>query len=474
MVTYKESFNIKTEYLLILFLILMVLPFLILNYFNHPAPEDFYWAEETKKLGFIKAFRGWYKFEGGRYITFALANLNPLVFNSMVGYRVHTFLLMLTFFYVLFLFVFEITKSSLAFKESVLLSLSIIFLYLYGMASVREGFYWEVAAIQYHFSFVLIMLFSIFYIRLSNENNFTKRIFYIIISCLIVLIIPGTNELSATMISILIISLIIKNFLIEKKFNWLLVVFAILIGIGVYVAFSAPGNFKRMGPSSVRGDFIYSVYNSVTFLIEKLLLWAFNTPLLVITLLFIPTFFKIIKQRAGNEDMFSINPIYSLMLCFLLLFAITYGINWSQGGFPYDRTLNFLYLVFLIEWFYILIALCIYIDKKFNISVEKLPKYVYTIAFIIIVLFLFKENNIQTAYTDLFGGAAYKYHTALNERYNFILQSTSDSIEVDSIKNVPKSFYSLELIDDNELFLKAFAQYFHKKSIVKKSKDKLE
>ncbi len=69
MEAFKKISEIKTEYLLIGFLIPMILPFLILNYFNHPAPEDFYWAEETKRLGFSKTIRSLYKFVGGRYFT---------------------------------------------------------------------------------------------------------------------------------------------------------------------------------------------------------------------------------------------------------------------------------------------------------------------------------------------------------------------------------------------------------------------
>ena len=35
------------------FLVLMILPFLILVYFNHPTPEDFYYEEIVKRSGIL-------------------------------------------------------------------------------------------------------------------------------------------------------------------------------------------------------------------------------------------------------------------------------------------------------------------------------------------------------------------------------------------------------------------------------------
>ncbi|MEO8209918.1 MAG: DUF6056 family protein [bacterium] len=472
---HKKISDTKTGDYLIFFLILMILVFLILNYFNHPPHEDFYYAEETKRLGLLKAFKVLYKYYGGRYFTYILICLNPLVFNSIQAYKVITFLLMIIFFYVLFQFVSLTTGNGLTIREKLLFSLSIIFLYLYKMASVEEGFYWLLSTICYHFSFILIMLFFIFYIRLSNENNINKKIFYTLIGCLVASMIPGTNEFAAGLILILIFSLLIKNFFFKKTYDWILLLFAVITGIGTYFLLKAPGNYARFIENGKPLQLDNALYNTFIFFVEKVFEWVFNTPLLIITILFIPFFQRIIKNKSGIKDMFSVNPIFSLLLWVSILLINIFTKSYSTSSSPYERTENFIYFVFLIGWFYNVIVLTSYVSRKFKINIEKLPKFVYTIGFAVIIFFLFRENNIKNACIDLFGGGAYTYSNELEKRYNHILQSSSDTVEIESIKNVPKSFYSWDLIDDSSVNSdRAFANYFNKKAIIIKSQDNID
>ncbi len=126
----KKILGIKSENIVISFLLLTVLPFIILFYFNHPTTEDFYYIDITKNTGFLDAQRFFHKFWGGRYFYYALISTNPLIFKSIAGYNVLALILMLAFFCSIILFISEITKNSLTFREKLLFSLSIIF-YIY-------------------------------------------------------------------------------------------------------------------------------------------------------------------------------------------------------------------------------------------------------------------------------------------------------------------------------------------------------
>jgi len=451
------------------FLILMVLPFLILYYFNHPTAEDFYYEEITKKIGFIDAQRLFFKFWGGRYMYYALISTNPLIFKSIAVYNVLLCLIMISFFIILFLFISQFIRNSLTFKERLLFSLSIFFLYLHTMPSVSHGFYWLGSVICYHLAVISILLFFIAYVRLSNDVNLHTKIIYSVICSLAVIAIAGFNEIAASIFLMSLVFLLLKNVFIDKKIYWPLVFFVIITSIAVYIAFTAPGNSQRSEYYTDKHRFIYSIYNSGTFLLQQLISWTINSPLLAFTFLLIPFFLKIIKTNKPVSAIFSINPVYSVTLLIVFLYSGIFVMSWSVGVLPFDRILNTLYFLFLIGWFCNIIVLFYYLNRKFDISGLKYPKYLNAISYIIIVFFLIRENNIRTAYSDLLGGAAQKFRNDMNERYDYILQNNSDSCKIDSIYYVPKTFFLKDIdYDPKSVYNQGYAAYFNKKSIILK------
>ncbi len=79
----KRITEYKQEVLLIAILLLSILPFLILNYFNQPTSEDFFYGEETARIGFLDSYRVLFKYYGGRYFGYLLMMINPLYLKSI-------------------------------------------------------------------------------------------------------------------------------------------------------------------------------------------------------------------------------------------------------------------------------------------------------------------------------------------------------------------------------------------------------
>lgn len=466
----KNISEIKIEYFLIISLALLILPFLILHYYNNPNAEDFFYGENAERTGFLDAQEVLYKYWGGRYFTYIFLSITPLTFNSIIGYKFFTFSMMLVFLYVLYLLISEITKNGLELREKILITLSICFLYLYAMPTVSEVFYWYASLVGYLFAIILFLIFSIFYLRLKRTENLQKKIFYLILCCLTIIAIAGSIELSAVLIVILMFFLLVKSIFVEKKFDWTLLFMALITVIAVYIAFSAPGNSERSSKYPENYKLFYSMYSSAEFLVKEIFLWISGTPLLPLTLLLIPVLFRAIRGST-NSSMFSINPVYSLLVTFIVLFSNVFLIFWSMGISPYSRIINFIYFLFLIGWFYNAAVITFYINKKFDISIKRLSKYVYAIGFTAVALFLIKGNNISTAYHDLLGGVANKYDNEMKARFDSILQCGSDSCEVDSVKNIPGAFYFFDnAADPNQFVNRGYELYFNKKSISLKKK----
>jgi len=469
----KERFySSKQEFVFLAILILSILPFLILHYFNQPTSEDFIYGEETRRIGFVKEYKVLYKYWGGRYFGYILMFINPLYLKSIAGYKVITFILMILFFYMQYLFINEFTKKNLRFRERVVFTLSVFFLYLYFMPSVGQGFYWWVSAIFYHVGLMLLMLFCIFYSRQSEDNNGKSKLLYTVLCAITIAAIAGSNELAAATILILMFILFIKSIFIDRKFRIADLFLAGVTLISVYYTYAAPGNIQRGKQYENSQNFMFSLESTFSFIFKELLTWTFFTPLLIITFILIPLLIKLASGSEETKSTYRINPLFSLVSLLIIIFLNVFLTFWSLGIPPYDRILNVSYFIFLMGWFYNVIVLMHYFKSKYEFDLQRLPGYSYTIALVLLVAFMFKENNIKTAYAEVVGGDAYHYNKELNDRYQFISESKSDTVVVDTISNVPKSFFLLDIFTDPELFYnKGYAMFFNKKAIIIRKND---
>jgi len=314
------------------------------------------------------------------------------------------------------------------------------------------------------------MLFLIFYSRIDKEKNIAKRNLFIFISCLITIAIPGTVELSAAIMVIVAVLLIMTSIIKDKKVSWWLILIVLITIVCVYFVIKSPGNDQRSVKYTENHNLFISLYSSFIFLFQTIAGWIFNSPLLPITVLFTPIFFKITDPDISGNRILEIKLSYIIVIFLLMLYTNIFIIYWSLGIPPYDRILDFIYFIFLTGWFLIIISLTLFIRNKFGIKEFKLPKYIYAAAGILIVFFIVRENNISSAYSDLFSGKASEFNITLFERYDSISKTGSDSLEIDSIRNIPQTFFFQDITKDPKRpFNIGYGSYFNKKYIVRKA-----
>lgn len=90
----------------------------------------------------------------------------------------------------------------------------------------------------------------------------------------------------------------------------------------------------------------------------------------------------------------------------------------------------------------------------------------------ILILLGFTKNNVRSSFADLITGTAYQYDIQMKQRYDYIRKNDSELIEVNDIKNIPRTFYFTDITTDKNFDLNIwYAQYFGKKSIALKKTD---
>lgn len=470
----KNIFEIISENLLIIFYSVLILPFTILFFFNHPSSDDWGPAVNNNLYGFWHTQMSAYKYWTGKYFSSAVLSFSPLYFNSFAGYKIFTLFLMILFIYVLFAFISEFTGKILNVKERILISLSVFFLYLYSMPNIAQSFYWLTASVVYQCGLIMIMLFLILYNRLTKADKTSSRSALIIMSSLTLIAIGGCSELAMVIGVLTVALLILYNLFKDKKIKPILVLFAVVISFAAYVLISSPGNNVRGALYPNSHQLLPSLQIAIATLLEYLFSWIFISPLLFVTFLIIPYLFKFAGSLKKNRNDIYLNPVISGSVFITILFILFFIPAWSLGVQPFNRTVNIIYFLFLIGWFYITFVLVYFMLNKFNINADRIPKYAYAVTLIVIVLFLAKKNNVRRAYADLLRGGAVRYDAELNERYDFIYKSLSDSVMVSPLNNTPRTIFLADIsADPGAVLNRNYALYFNKRSIALSKSDSL-
>ena len=94
-------------------------------------------------------------------------------------------------------------------------------------------------------------------------------------------------------------------------------------------------------------------------------------------------------------------------------------------------------------------------------------KWVKYLLFVIILIQLGKENNIRTAYSDLFSGKAYNYNLELKNRYKIIQNNSNDILYVPALIFKPTTIFFGDISSNSEDWKnQCYSNYWKLKSIV--------
>ncbi|MBK9332754.1 MAG: hypothetical protein IPM96_10225 [Ignavibacteria bacterium] len=348
------------------------------------------------------------------------------------------------------------------------------------MPSISEGLYWLTSVFIYQLGISLIMLLIILYRKSAFLMSNSKRNVIIMSAFLVTVAAVGTSEIIAFLI-VCIISIAlyihyqkIKNntgYPTLKIGNLIYVLFILTVVISAALVFSSPGNSLRALEFENSKNFPYTLNSSFVFLFRNLVSWIFLSPLIPVSILLSPLLIKLFNE---GEAVSKSSMIYKIGIKFLGLFLILYAVYfitiWNIGESPYGRTVNIVYFIFLVGWFYNLSFVLKFIHLKFDFKFQQFSNRIIFFILIVISLFLIKSNNIKIAGAELIRGSAINYDINLNQRYIQIENSTTEPCLVDSIKNKPKTFFLYDITRnaDNPYNL-WYSKYFDKKSIILKS-----
>lgn len=461
----NKFIKINRHYFFITISLIAILPFILLSLFNNPASDDFAYCNESQVRSFFD-FQKYLYFEwSGRYFSnLLLGFIEPLVYKQFYWYKLIPIVLILVFIFSIFS-----VLTALKFKISTLEKISLVgfflFLYIYQVPDVYQGFYWIPGLLTYQLSQALVLFFFIF---LFKYSQYKKKI-YLLISSFFLFAAIGSNEITAVSLLFIITLIFLYNYFVLNKFNKTLFCILILAVCFTSIAVLAPGNAIRSEQIKIKHQLFYSLFRSLQLSISLLFKWM---PILIICcLFFLKKMMQIIDERISGQ--YIMHPFFSFVILFVLVYISVFACFWSTNVLPPNRTLNTIYFFFIFTFIYFIIGVIYHylVLKKLDFSYSNSVK---TCMGLIIVLCLFSTNNITLAYYELASGKAYKYNKEMTDRFDLIENSKELEIVLPTLINKPQTMYSSEMgitNDKNNWKNRAISRYFRKKSILVKPTD---
>lgn len=448
---------------------LVYLPFLILMIYNHPSVDDFDYAVKAMQLGFRDAQVFWYQEWQGRYTSAAMLSLNPITIHAFFLYKCVPLVLLAGLCHALYALGRALAGPQMARTQLAAAVLFVVAVYLAKMPSVVQGFYWYAAAMTYQLINILMIYLWVCVLAMKRERRGSRRALWLGISTLLTAAIVGGNETAMLLTWGVLLCAFVWNSWHARRVDWELFILLIMASIGAFIVATAPGNAVRLAfycpphPPLIKA-LAMCLANDVKLFFH----WVVTPATAALIILAVGPVAEIARQRI-NAGKKTIHPLWALCGLGAFVTAGFFPGFWSLGGLPPERTINTIFLFFMVGLLFTVYVLTAHVMARQGRTIAPLPKYAQVLLIAFVFLSFMKEDSgVRTAYKNLISGKAARYDRHMTARYAHLKQC-GDRCVVDAIASPPATLYFDDITEDpHDWRNRSYAQYFHKKSIVAK------
>lgn len=437
-----------------------MVPFWGASIYTHPSADDYSYAVLALKKGVVESQITWYQEWSGRYAATALISFSPLFFSQIGLYKLAPVFWILLTWASMVLFLSSILPGKSP-KFLLLTSTWVCTLYFCYMPEPTEGIYWYAGAATYQASAIVFLwtyYFIIKAIQVKRKNIGINTLF----AALIAVVLVGLNETSMLMhVALLLSLLLIIRFYHSYWSRSLLLILAFSL-IGSLIVYVAPGNSVRISHFPTSQKFL-AFGESLLYAGFSFWKWLLLTPSLVILLVL--SFYKPVEpQHTSWQNLRKIPPFVCWLTYFIVLYLGIFVGFWSLGFRPPPRTLNIIYLIFILGLLFNFSHSLPYIIARLQ---PRMPHKI--IAGIFLIGYVFSPlNNSWKVSTQILSGQLMHFDQKMQMRYTRLAESNSSDLQVPFIPEAADNvvFYRDISSDSSYWANMDYAWYFGKKSIV--------
>ncbi len=456
--------------LLFLIFLIAIIPFFLLIFYAHPAADDYCYANVFIRGDFWNNAIGEYLAWKGRYFGIFVTVLFHKSGSMIENYHYPLFTLLTLLFVSFFFFVRSLFEEKSTLYRTLFWTLALGVFFIVTMPKVSASLYWADGAFQYQVGsiFYLLSVASI----LKLYRNHRKPALPALLSALFIFSAIGSTEIF--MISLLslvgLIFLYKVFFLKQNRVAWSFVMLVTIASTLLLVL--SPGNAIRMELQPASGQFWFALGHSLYYGGETLGSWLFNPVFLLLSALFIPMALWLVRLQGIRKNASWVRLLLILALFLGQIWVSFFATWWAGATHPPGRTLNTIYLVFLVGWFIFIlefIALLsrrqklVYFDRLFSIPV----RIVLLLATLSFILLFVTRTHIPEAYTAI-NGQAQEYDRIMRNRYIYINKRKQESVNkkpsvtLQRVVDLPRILVFSDITRDKKSWQNGcFASYFN-------------
>jgi hypothetical protein len=456
----------------------LLLPFLLLGFFNFPSADDYSYAMMALTKGFVGAQIEWYQAWSGRYISSALLSVSPMVYRSFLGYKFIGLVTFLLFMLSSYYFISALLKNLLNKKQVWAAYVLFSLVYLCEMPSVSEGFHWFPGVVNYSLALMLFIAGVGYYLKSTNLSlakgavaDFDRhRVLDALVLSVLSFLLPGVNESLVVVWLFLIAVLFVGIGFYRRKLQWSLLVPVFFGLVGFYIVFRAPGNEIRGAAFPHKHDILFTLFRPLGLSVE--LFFRYLKPSFFLFLILAAPFFQQLRAQ--------IKPLFYTKAFRWQTFAVYVGIlflflapaHWAMGGAPARRAMNILCYIHVVFVFLMYAQMLWAKPEKTERVLAKISRfYPRKLQIPVFVLSLFVISNIGEAWADLL----FRAPTYASEQQGRVTQMTQAGSGADvtfaPLTYKPETLYFSDVTEDPQDWInQSVAHYFGVKSVIGKTK----
>lgn len=460
----RHKLNLMVQFSFFLISLGLIIVFALVGIYAYPVADDF--SHAWKPVGFkpmwdtvVQVYLG----HGGLYSAVFFRYLHATL-TRMQGYWLVAWIILIG----LGILLYFISRYFLARKESILLTLGCLALFLVKMPHVGEFLYWATGALVYAtgtFMVLLLLLMNLKLFQTADPGGLTGLKTAIIATVILMI---GTHWPFAIWGVLWVLTctvIVFKSRRPDKHFWLILSVLAIVCFVIVLVA---PGNVQRAGGAEKALSMTFREFGKSAFGYFQISYgFLFNIPMLALSGLTVTIL--TVHGIKGDESKWPLSGWIVLIVWAIAALGV-FAVAAMAGLFPpVGRTLDALFFMFIVSW---ILFLFLNAHRFIEPIRSRLPtiflnqvKLGFIVVFLISILL---DGNFRLAFMDLI-----KHGPAFSQEMQFrnraLKTAAAAGLEcttVAPINAIPKTFYWDDLNGDpTDWKIPSMARFYGLKTI---------
>ncbi|MBJ6799230.1 DUF6056 family protein [Geomonas propionica] len=448
-----------------LLLTLLILPFVVNCFFAYPQTDDFVYSVAARDLGFFQGQHDWYIKWSGRFTSTALLSINPLVYDSLAGYRLFFAILITAQLGSLYLLIHALTKRTLAWQEKLVFSLALLFACLDQVDDLRSWLYWMAGVATYQVAATMMILWLSLVLLVEQDRKYDNQWNKGAVLALSLLL-SGTNEIVLSLTFLLSLTWIAYQYVSKKTLAPFHIATFVAVATGSCIGVFAPGNFARMKSDYDTHRNIWAIaWNAFKASLASMEVWM-TYP---VTLILVTAVFCTVISRPQLRAIYgSIRILYSMGMLLLLVMVAFFIPYWATGMNPQNRVLNIIYFFFMIGLMVNVAVISSKLGDPALAFLKNIPskRYGFVVVAFLAVLFCLQRSNFVTVTKDLLSGDSLRYSREMQQKQSQVIHCAASHWTTDDVTTRPASLYFYFISSDSKDWVNsAYAAYFGKKSV---------